>query len=67
MTEKQIKINALVKALHEGKIDDNFLHSQVGIISQSTNYDKNHPHFFESDKKDNTKGYPMVRKNNKRS
>ncbi len=68
MTEKQTKINALVKALHDGKIDDDFLHSQVRIISQSTNYDKNHPHFFESSKKDNTKGYSAVmRRNWKRS
>lgn len=60
MTEKQIKINALVKALHNGKIDDDFLHSQIGIINQSNNYDKNHPHFFESSKKDNTKSYSSV-------
>lgn len=60
MTEKQIKINALVKALHDGKIDDDFLHSQIGIINQSNNYDKNHPHFFESSKKYNTKGYSSV-------
>lgn len=67
MTEKQTKINALVKALHDGKIDDDFLHSQVEIINKSTNYDKNHYHFFESNEKDNTKGYHMVRKNWKRS
>lgn len=51
MTEKQIKINALVKALHDGKIDDDFLHSQIGIINQSNNYDKNHPHFLKAVKK----------------
>lgn len=68
MMTKEMKLAVLKKALDNDNINTHYFNLQVMEILDSRDRNVNGPHFFDRDKKPDTKGYSnAIRRNQKRS